>query len=270
MIATIRQSSMDTFEKCGEMFRRRHLENEIIPPAIAAHIGTGLHKGAEINHRGKIATGQDEPLSVVQDAARDGYVQGIKEKRAYFPPEDLPSARVAAEAGIDETVSLATLYYQEVAPHIIPVLVEERVEIEVPELIPTISGTVDVVDADNRLIDLKTASRVWPVGRAEHSHQATIYHKLVEAATGRPPAEIKFEILIKGGKGRHQTIRTSRTEADFRALVSRLQIMMRMITAGIFPPASAGAWVCAPRYCGYFYTCPHIPAHKKILPKRSS
>ncbi len=270
MIQTIRQSSLSTWEKCQEMFRRRYLEGEIIPPGLAAHVGTGVHRAAEVNHRAKVVTGRDEPLGVICDAARDGYVHAIKDGGAFIPPEDLPSAKSMAAAGIDEAVSLARLYREEVAPAITPKLVECRIEFSVPDLVPSISGTVDLVDAAGRLIDIKTAAKAWPAARAEQSPQATIYHKLVEILTGAAPTEIRFDVLVKGARPRYQPLSTSRSEADFLALVSRLQIMMRMIVAGIFPPAPTGAWVCAPRYCGYFYSCPHVPAHKKLLPKRSS
>jgi hypothetical protein len=47
------------FQRCGEQYRRRYLENEIIPPGISARIGSGVHKAAEINFRAKIQTGED-------------------------------------------------------------------------------------------------------------------------------------------------------------------------------------------------------------------
>jgi hypothetical protein len=267
MISSFRQSYLSTWENCPEQFRRRHIEGEIIPPGLAAHIGTGVHKAAEVNHRAKMATGQDEPLDVVQDAARDGYVAAVKDKGAYFAPEDMPSARVQAEAGVDEVVGLAGLYHTQIAPEIKPALVEKTVELWVPSLDLPITGTIDVLDQAGTLIDLKTASKAWPADRAHHSPQATIYHKLVETETGRPPDEIRFEVMIKGAKPRRQTLSTDRTEADFQALVGRLAVIHRMILAGIFPPAQAGSWICGPRYCGYFWTCPYIPAHRKVLPK---
>jgi hypothetical protein len=91
----------------------------------------------------------------------------------------------------------------------------------------------------------------------------------VEAETGQAPEEIRFEVLIKGAKPRRQTLSTDRTDEDFQALVIRLALIYRMILAGIFPPAPSGAWICSPKYCGYYWTCPYIPAHKKILPKRT-
>lgn len=270
MLDTIRQSSLSTWENCPEMFRRRYLEGEIIPPGLAAHVGTGVHKAAEINYKAKILTGRDEPLDVLKDAARDGYVKAVKAGGAYIPPEDRPSAKALAAGGLDEAVKLAQIFREEVAPAVEPRWVEKRVEISVPGLVPTISGTIDLVDASGRLIDLKTSSRAWPAQRADQSPQATIYSKLVEAETGRPPLEIRFDVLVKGSRPRYQPLTTTRNEGDFAALLSRLQIMLGMIMAGLFPPAPVGAWICAPRYCGYFYTCPHIPAPKKLLPKRSS
>lgn len=270
MISTIRQSSLSTFENCPEMFRRRYIEDEIIPPGIAAHIGTGLHKGAEVNHRAKMVTGRDEPLDVIQDAARDGYIQAVKEKQIYVAPEDRPAARLEAEAAIDQTVGLAALYHREVAPTILPALVEHRVEIEVPGLALPVSGTLDVVDADNLLADLKTASKAWPESKANTSPQATIYYLLVKETTGRPPSGIRFDVLIKGKTPRRQTLTTTRTRADFQTLVLRMNIMLQMIYAGLFPPAPTGHWICSPRFCGYWWSCRHVAAHKKILPKRSA
>lgn len=270
MISTIRQSSLSTFENCPEMFRRRYLEGEIIPPGLAAHVGTGVHKAAEVNHKAKIVTGRDEPLVVLQDAARDGYVSAVKTVGAYMAPEDMPSAKRLASAALDDAVALARVYHDEVAPAIQPLLVEKWVEIYVPDLTPSISGTIDLLDCAGTLVDLKTSSKAWPASRAQQSPQATIYSKLVEAETGRAPSEIRFDVLVKGNKPRYQPLSTTRTEADFQAVLARLQIMMQMIMAGIFPPAPTGAWICGPKYCGFFYTCPHIPAHKKVLPKRSS
>ena len=99
MIASFRQSSLSTWENCPEQFRRRYVEGEIIPPGLAAHIGTGVHRAAEVNHRAKLATGRDEPLGVLQDAARDGYVKAVKAQGAYFAPEERPSAKLMAERG---------------------------------------------------------------------------------------------------------------------------------------------------------------------------
>lgn len=269
MITTLRQSSLGTWENCPEIFRRRYLAGDIIPPGLAAHVGTGIHKAAEVNYKAKITTNQDQPLDVIQDAARDAYVHAVKDNGAYIPPDEMPSAKIMADKALDDVVALAAVYHRDLAPLVQPVLVEKWVKIYVPGLVPSISGTIDLLDSDHRLLDLKTASKAWPVSRAETSSQITIYHKLVEVETGRAPTESRFDVLVKGKTPRYQPIITNRTDDDFEAVVERLKIMMDMIVAGLFPPARAGDWICGPKYCGYWYTCKHVPAHKKLLPKRS-
>ena len=73
MIDHISPSMLGLFSRCQEAFRRRYIEGVKLPPGIAACIGTGMHKGAEANHRQKIESGVDMPLGDIQDAARDGY-----------------------------------------------------------------------------------------------------------------------------------------------------------------------------------------------------
>lgn len=252
------------------MFRRRYLLGEYVPPSLSAHIGTGLHKAAEVNYRAKHQTGTDEPLDVLQDAAHDGYVKAVKEGGVYILPEERPQAKAMAGQAIDEVVALAAAFRAEIAPAVTPsALVEARLEIEVPGLAPTISGTLDLVDDEGRVVDLKTSARSWPQSRADNNHQATIYAGLLARAAGIEAPEIRFDVLVKGREPKAQHLTTTRTAEDFSALVERVKLMMATVQAGIFPPAPSGAWVCSPRYCGYFYTCRHIPAYKRALPKRS-
>ena len=106
MIDYVNQTLINAWQMCGERVRRRWIEGDIIPPGIAARIGTGLHAGAEINHRAKLNTGVDEPLDVVQDAARDGYVKSL-DNGVYFPPDELFSAKRQLTEGVDTVTGLA-------------------------------------------------------------------------------------------------------------------------------------------------------------------
>lgn len=269
MIEFVSQTMLGQWFRCPEQFRRRWIENEIIPPGIAARIGTGLHKGNEVNCRAKIVTGQDEPLSVVQDAARDGYVKALQEG-VFFPPDEVPTAKEKMAEGVDTTVTLAGLYHKSLAPQVQPAMIERRILMEAPGLDVPFAGTVDVLTTDGWWFDIKSAARKWPEGRADSDVQATLYGELVRAETGKYPARLSFEIFTKTKEPAHQHIETTRQPEDFDALVSRSQVMLRSITAGIFPPAEVGHWLCSPKWCGYWYSCPYIPAHKKLLPKRSA
>ena len=239
MIEYLSQTMLNQWARCPEQFRRRWIEGEIVPPGIAARVGTGLHKGAEVNHRAKIVTGKDEPLSVVQDAARDGYIKGIQQG-VFLSEEEVPSAKKLLSDGVDSTVRLAKLYRQSLAPKVHPVLVEKTVYLVEPSLPVPFRGIIDVVADGGWLLDIKSAHKKWPESRTENDIQATLYGELVRSETGQYPRRISFEIFTKL-ESEHQSIETTRTPEDYRQLVSRAQLMLASIEAGIFPPATSGA-----------------------------
>jgi hypothetical protein len=261
MIESISQSALNMWDRCGEQFRRRYIEEDIMPPGIAARIGTGVHKGAEVNHRAKKITRKDEPLSVVQDAARDGYINACQEG-VYFAPDEVASAQKTLADGVDITTNLAKLYYGSLAPKVQPAIVEERLFLEVDELWLPFSGIVDVYTEDDWLPDLKTADKKWPNGRADTEIQATLYNELVAADTGHYPAKISFEVFTKS-KMEHHSFETTRTYDDFAILIEKAKILLKSIKAGVFPPAPPGNWACSSAWCGYFFSCPYISPRLK-------
>jgi hypothetical protein len=266
MITHISQSMLGQFDRCPEQFRRRYVENERIPPGIAARIGSGFHKGAEVNHKAKLITHEDEPLSVIQDAARDGYVHAVRDGGVFFPVEQKASAKIQIADGLDSAVKLAEVYHRGLAPKIHPVLVEQEITLAHPDLPVPFMGIVDVLDDEHWLPDIKTAEKKWANGRADHELQATLYWALVYEKTGRPPKKLSFEVFTRS-KMEHQSNETTRTAEDWLLLIEKAKLFLRTVEAGIFMPAQPGSWICSPNYCGYWWTCPHIPSHRKVLPK---
>jgi len=264
MITSIHQSMINSWELCPERFRRRYIDGEIIPPGIAARIGTGLHKGAEVNHIQKIKTGKDEPLEVIQDAARDGYTKAL-ENGVFFCREELGSAKKQMAGGLDHVVTMAKLYRESLAPQVQPVLAEKTIEHQVDGLPVPFVGTVDVFTSDGWLPDIKTAAKKWSQGKADTSPQPTIYRELIRHETGRYPDKMSFEVFTKTKTPVHQSVITTRQSEDFQVLIYRAKIMLQMIEQGIFPPAPADSWTCSQKWCGFYFTCPHIPKYKQIL-----
>lgn len=269
MITHLSLSQLDMFTRCGEQYRRRYLEEEIIPPGISARIGSGVHKAAETNLREKKRTGHDLPLDAVQDCAAEAYHKALQDG-VFFAPEDLPSAKKALAEGKDTAVSLATLFRKELAPTITPALVEERIVIDLPGVDLPVVTILDVYTEDKTLRDLKTSGKKWHDGKAHASNQPTAYREAVRQATGEYPAALLFDVLVSNKTPVLQTLSTQRDAQDTAILARKFQLMCASINAGIFLPAQPDHWCCGPRFCGYFFTCPHIPAHRKILPKRSA
>lgn len=269
MIQHLSVSQLDMFTRCGEQYRRRYLEGEIVPPGIAARIGTGVHKAAESNWREKMRTGQDMPLDAVQDCAAEAYDKALQDG-VFFAPDEAPDATLAMARGKDSAVSLATLFRRNLAPSITPALVEEKIILDLPGVDLPIVTILDLYTEDKALRDLKTSGKKWSEDKAHASHQPTAYREAVRQATGEYPADLLFDVLVSTKTPTLQTISTTRGEGDAAILARKFQIMCASINADIFPPAPPDHWCCSAKFCGYFFSCPHIPAHRKILPKKSA
>jgi hypothetical protein len=267
IITEISQSMQNQWFRCPHQFERVWIMGERIPPGIAARIGTGLHTGAHVNFAAKYISGNDEPLEVVQDAAKDGYIKAVQEG-VFFPPDEVSGARKQIEEGVDVTVDLAKLFRLGLAPQIQPVLIEENIYLSDPRLPVPFRGTIDVLDESNWLIDIKSSKNKWAAGKADSEIQPTLYNELVREKTGEYPRKITFEVFTKT-KREHHSIETTRTREDYEKLVIVTEQMIKCINEGIFLPAPPGSWQCSMKWCGFYLTCKYIPNHRKIIPKRS-
>lgn len=254
MITSISKSSMLMFLRCPQQFERRYVLGEIIPPGIAARRGGATHKGAQINHEQKINTKIDLPVKDLQDAARDHYVKTVKEQGVFIPKDKISEKTQLLNQGLNAAVSLTGLYHKELAPKIQPVLVEERLEIDVGLPVPVV-GIIDVLSEGHWLPDLKTADRSKSPGEAETSLELSFYAGLVANHTGAWPEKVSLEVLVNSKEPKLQSLESIRNNEDWDNLMLRVQLMWDQIEAGLFPPCDPASWACSASWCGYFWTC---------------
>lgn len=261
MINHISPSMLGLFCRCQEAFRRRYIEGIKLPPGIAACIGTGMHKGAEANHRQKIESGVDMPLGDIQDAARDGYNAAISDG-VFVPEGEESSAPTELAKGVDTAVNLAAAYARHIAPRIQPVAVEERLQSDVPGLPVPFLGIIDVLDGSGWCPDLKSAARKWAPGKAAGNMQPAVYRYLLQQGRGVPMPRMSFEIVTH--KGEHQSIMVDAREEDLAPVIARANGLLAAVERGDFLPAEPGHWMCGPKWCGYWHSCPYIPEYKRF------
>lgn len=267
MIQAIHQSMLSMALRCGEQFRRRYMEGEIIPPNIAAARGTGVHTANKINLRQKIQTGRDLPVGDILDACRDGYVRALR-GGVYLTREDAQKKHALLNEGLSDALRCARVYRDQVAPSIIPVSVEEPFLVDIGLPLP-LGGTMDHEQGD-RIDDLKTSSAKWPAGRAEREIQPVFYSLVHEREMGVRPAFRYHVMIARRGKGGNatsvdlQTIDTRATEPKYVALMHKLGLFIKMIERGVFIPADPSSWACSPEWCGYYHTCPAVGNGKQL------
>jgi hypothetical protein len=268
MINEIHQSSLGMAFRCGEQFRRRYIENEIIPPSVAAGRGTGVHAGNKANLRQKIVSGEDLPESDILDATRDGFVHALR-NGVYLPQDEISEKNRIINNGLNDAIRCAKLYKAEVAHTIKPKAVEEpfRVDVGLPLFL---GGTMDYQETP-RVGDLKTAGLKWQEGRIEKEIQPVFYSYVHEKQTGVRP-EFVYHILIarRGKEGNPTSTKLQEqsitcTDNHYHALFAKFRMFIKMLETGTFLPANPSSWWCSPKWCGYFQTCPYVG---NSLPKK--
>ncbi|MFB3926752.1 MAG: hypothetical protein ACE14T_11930 [Syntrophales bacterium] len=259
MIEAIHQSMLNMAFRCGEQFRRRYIENEIIPPGIAAGRGTGLHYANKVNLKQKIQTGEDLPLGDIKDATRDGYINAFQ-NGVYIPKDKLSEKDKLINEGLEDSIRCAEVYREKVSPEINPKAVEEPFQIDVGLELP-FAGTIDI-EQTAKIDDLKTAAKTWPKGQIEKEIQPVLYSLVHEKITTIKPL-FKYHIMIarRGKEGNvtsagYDSQEITCTEKHYNSLMHCASLFIGMLKKGVFVPANPSSWWCDKSWCGYFYTCP--------------
>ena len=254
----VSHSQMDMYWRCPEQYRRRYMEKEVIPPGIAMLQGTGVHRAAEANFTQKIESRIDLPAKEIIEIGAAAF--DAEQAGGYALTEDemsIGAAKVLGDAK-DKLVQMVAVHAMEQAPDYQPVAVEHKTRIVFPNATHDLLAITDLRDDRRRVTDFKTAARKKSEGEVHSSIQLTIYAAAYRIDTGEPCEEVRFDVLTKTKVPQRQVLRSSRTVADFQALINRVNVTLGAINAGSFPPASPGSWCCSPRWCGYWATCPYV------------
>lgn len=260
-------SQIGMIQDCGEKYRRRYVKGEKIPPGFAALIGLGTHAAIATDLKRKIATGKLAAREEIETVARDMIAGFFKDGNFWFSRNDrvLKTKGVWRDEAVDMSVRLSVLHHEKVAPKIRPIKngVERAWTVEVPGQGFSLGGRLDI--QEQRCVrDTKTAGSTPPRDVAERSDQLTMYALAVKVLDGTAPESVRIDALVKLKTPKAVSFESTRDEADFRVLLARVTAAIEAIRAGIFVPANRDYYRCAPRWCGYYETCPFVRGKVQI------
>jgi len=251
----ISPSQIASYLRCGEMYRRRYICKEVIPPGIALIKGRSIHTGAEANHRQKIESHKDmKKKDIVEIAVND--VDAIKAEDGYSLTKEEQSVGAKKVLGRvkDRIAIVAGLYAEEVAPTIQPILVEETFRIELPGSYDLL-GRIDYCDEKEIIGDIKTSGKSKSQADIDGSDQMTFYHLAYLNRFGHPPAGLRMDILVDKKIPAVQPLTSTRDNQDYQILLNKINAMIAGLKAGVFLPAPENSWICSKKFCGYFSSC---------------
>jgi len=249
--------------KCMEAFRRRYIENEIIPPGVALIVGTGTHKGIDANMHHKIKTGELLQEEAVAEAARDG-VNAAWESGVKLESDELVKGmKIVRGEAVDKAVRLATLHHKEKAPRIKPTHAERPWSLEIKGYPLDLVGRIDIQEATT-VRDSKTSGKTPPENVAEKSLQLKAYALAVQVLDGKAPEKVFLDFLIDTKVPKAASFEHSPDNEDFQAVLNRVQIVAMAMEKGVFVPVEPDHWCCDPKWCGYYGTCRYIRRPKQF------
>jgi len=249
----ISQSRLFTYLKCGEIYRRRYPEKEIIPPGIAATRGKSLHKGVELNNRFKLKNKKDISKKELIRITDSEFSKIIKGEGIYLTKEEKTQRKTIIGKGRDETVKLTGLYSEEVAPLIMPKKIE--LEFEIPCEEHLLTGRIDNIDIEDALRETKTANRRKNQKEVDASDQLTFYALAHNWLFNKPPKKIIMDNLVCTKVAKYDPIETTRNYQDMTILIRRIYAAFDGMKKGVYLPTNPVNWWCDPKWCGYYETC---------------
>lgn len=253
-------SQLNMFLRCGEQYRRRYVQGEIISPSASLIRGKGCHKSMEKNWTQKVETRKDLPVEAISDYFSDYW--DIHRYLIAWNEDDLQdeSPKKAAARFKDSGIQLLQVFHQEQAPNCQPVTVEDEFTVEFKDSYPPLIGIIDRIDEGDIIAEEKFVSKSPSKDDVLTDIQLTNYDLGFRQKYKRKPKKLKkqWAVNTKIPKTVIQEAEPRDDETITRYLF-RLQSFMDALQKGIFLPATNSSWWCSDKWCGYWKTCKFKP-----------
>ena len=261
-------SMLEMMSRCGIQFQRRYgarfdcwPEEEIMPPGIALVTGISVHKAVEANLKNKIETeGQLLARDRVATIADEEF-RGIWQGGVMLTDDESVNVNKVFGSAIDQTVALALLHHDNLAPIIKPIAVEEKFVITMTDYPYDLAGKKDIREV-SAIRDTKTKAAT-PPDSAARSLQMSMYCMAEKVAGRGLPKKVYLDFLVKT-KTPKVVIREAIPEASWiQPLMRRIERAIEIIQSvkegkGQFTPADPEHWCCKKKFCGYSTSCPYF------------
>lgn len=248
-IKELSPSKIGMFRRCPFQYQLRYCENLKIPPASALAWGSSSHTALEHNYREKVKSKMDVPVGTLTDV----FVESWRTYKAEVALEEGENFDKLENEGID----MMKAYHSEVAPSVMPRLVEIASYVPLTPQI-NLSVKIDMVTMDEVIKDHKTSKKSPAKNALEKDMQVSSYWFTYQQQEGKDPAGAEWDWLVRTKKPKFVSLQATRTPRAIERFKNICEVTARQITAcykaGAFPP-NEDSWVCSYNYCGYWRIC---------------
>ena len=244
---------MDTHANCGFLYYFTYVLGMRRRPGVAMLRGSAVHESVEANAKSRIETGDPIPRSIAKDVAAEGFTRRVEEE----DPEVRDDENLGASK--DQSVNLAVLHYDEVAPTAVPLHSEAAFTLEwgdgppiegYVDLITTTPGGPVVVEEVKTAVDARTDR-----GKYIHKVQVPIYLTAFKELLGA--TEAKVSVLAQNTnktKGTYHRVITHEllaSDVNEPFIKASGNAMMGALRSHTIAPASPSYFLCSKKWCGF-------------------
>jgi len=259
-------SSVGTYLRCPKQWEFAYIHKERRPPTIKQALGIASHEAYDKDMTAKLATGENWPLSLVEDAFSTDYDAKWREGFSILKEnEEDPGAAK------DQQIRVIRKYSLDLAPLIEPVMVEQSFIIEVDGIL--YSGTLDLASIDRLFVNPETIRetikvRDWkntaqkPSDTSKYVFGMIGYALGFRAITGTVEDEVQLDYLVRYKKQEPGYFPVSSGgpvgPRAIEGFATTLRDVRDSIMKGSFFPAGLQNGACS--WCGYREICPAYAA----------
>src|SRR5215213_9798582 len=208
-------SSLAKFWRCPEAFRQHHLARVRGPESAELRRGWVVDAAIEAHYKALLATGEALPQRDIEDIYAAAWQRRIDD-----PAVEIDWGDDTAEHVKDTGLIALRAYLDDLAPAVRPVSVQREFAFGLaPELEWTLTGRLDVEDADGFVIDVKVKKRHVARADADSDPQPSLY-LLERTLAGRPAPRFLYHSLNPAAKAKTKVVATHRTRAQLQAFVA--------------------------------------------------
>ncbi len=243
-IVYLRPTGINTFLECSAKYFFQEVEKVEVANKSYLAFGSSIHRTLEANYSQKVISKLDLPV----EEAKEIFSTSYEDEFSRVDKSDLSSEE--SRIGKDQGINLIEKYQKEVAPRVIPLMVEQRIKVKFKHYNYGLAGTIDLFDVNGVLIDHKTTGK--PItGTVPEGYKSQISaYAILEGATGREVKGARIDFLRRD----IAAIRHIPVTIDREYFLNMFQTVGDSISKGVFIP-NRNSYLCSKKYCKFYSEC---------------
>lgn len=244
-ITSLSASMVNTYRQCPFKFYCQYCLRLPRRSNMALAFGSSFHETAEENYYQKIRTQKDLPVDLLECF----FVEDLECR----DDVDWKEQEQSLDQTKDQGVRTVRAYQQKIAPSVMPKLVEHVWSMEVGGRDWCIRGKTDLIDSNDKVIDLKTTNKRLSKPYKEQIFQVGVYAMAWKVQTGCQNVKGRIDYAIRGKDDIYSHPVSFNGDLN-RSVLTTFDDVARRIQREEWPPFR-GHYLCSRKYCNFADQC---------------